>query len=114
MGFQSVLLNDLEIVHKESSTRNPEFDVKSFEILKRHWSDELRSERYLRSVEANGEYQGPWGSHHGDRRRLEGRYRAYTIHLIRRYGTAATFKQFFSRASGKTKRILNVTQHEYL
>jgi GT2 family glycosyltransferase len=114
MGFQSVLLNDLEIVHKESSTRNPEFDAKSFEILKRYWSDEMRSERYLRSVEANGEYQGPWGSHKGDRTSLEGRYIAYTIHLIRRHGVVVSFKQLFSRVSGKSKRILNVTRHEYL
>ena len=114
MGFQSVVLNDLKIVHKESSTRNPEFDAGSFEILNRHWSDELRSESYLRSVEANGEHQGPWGSHHGERKSHEGRYIAYTIHLIQRYGVGVTFKQLFSRVSGKSKRILNVTRHEYL
>lgn len=114
MGFQSVVLNDLSIVHKESSTRNPEFDAKSFEILKRLWSDELRSELYLRSAEANGEYQGPWGSCHGDRTSLEGRYIFYTIHLVRRYGVVVTFKQIFSRVSGKSKRIFNVTRHEYL
>lgn len=114
MGFQSVVLNDLEIVHKESSTRNAEFDARSFEILKKNWPGALRSEPYLRSVEANGEYQGSWGLHHGERTSLEGRYIAYTIHLIRRYGVAVTFKQLFSRVSGKSKRILNVTRHEYL
>lgn len=114
LGLQSIVLNDLKIVHKESSTRNAEFDARSFEILKKNWPSILRSEPYLRSVEANGEYQGPWGSHHGDRKSLEGRYIAYTIHLIHRYGVAVTFKQLFSRVSGKSKRILNVTRHEYL
>ena len=114
MGLQSVVLNDLKIIHNESSTRNPDFDIKAFENLKKNWPDALRSEPYLRSVEANGEYQGSWGSHHGELTSLEGQYISYTIHLIRRYGVVLTFKQIFSRVSGQSKRIINVTRHEYL
>jgi GT2 family glycosyltransferase len=114
MGLQSVVLNDLKIVHDESSSRNSEFDVEAFRVLKDLWPDELGNESYLRSAQANGDYQGPWGSKKDERIDLKGRYITYGIHLVRKYGVVVTFKQLVSRISGSTRRTNDLPHHEYL
>ncbi len=114
MGLQSVVLNDLKIVHDESSSRNSEFDVEAFKVLKETWLHELGNESFLRSDEANGDYQGPWGSKKDERIDLEGKYITYGIHLIRKHGLAVTFKQLLSRISGNTRRMNDLPHHEYL
>jgi GT2 family glycosyltransferase len=114
MGLQSVVLNDLKIVHNESSSRNSEFDAEAFKVLKDLWPDELGSESYLRSAEANGDYQGPWGCKKNERTDHSGKYVAYGIHLIREHGLAVTFKQLLSRISGSTRRMNDLPRHEYL
>jgi GT2 family glycosyltransferase len=114
MGLQSVVLNDLKIVHDESSSRNSEFDVEAFKVLKETWLHELGNESFLRSDEANGDYQGPWGSKKDERIDLEGKYITYGIHLIRKHGLAVTFKQLLSRISGNTRRMNDLPNHEYL
>jgi GT2 family glycosyltransferase len=114
MGMQSVVLNDLKIVHNESSSRNSEFDAEAFRVLKDLWPNELGSESYLRSAHANGDYQGPWGSKKNERIDHSGNYVAYGIHLIREHGLAVTFKQLLSRISGSTRRMNDLPRHEYL
>jgi GT2 family glycosyltransferase len=114
MGLQSVVLNDLNIVHNESSSRDAEFDIEAFKTLKALWPDELGNECYLRSGQANGYYQGPWGLKRDDRDDLKGKYLAFTIHLLIKHGLIVTFKQLASRVSGKTQKTFSVPKHEYL
>ena len=114
MGLQSVVLNNLKIVHDESSSRNSEFDVEAFKVLKELWFDELGSESYLRLAQANGDYKGPWGSKKHERIDLEGKYIAYGTHLICKHGVVFTFKQLVSRISGSTRRMNYLPHHEYL
>ncbi len=114
MGQQSLVLNDLNIVHNESSSRDAEFDIESFKTLKTLWPDALGNECYLRSGQANGYYQGPWGLKRDDRDDLKGKYFAFTIHLLIRQGLIVTFKQLASRVSGKTQKTFSVPKHEYL
>jgi hypothetical protein len=109
-----VVLNELKIYHDESSSRNAEFDSEAFKVLKDLWPDELGSESYLRSAQANGDYQGPWGSKKNERIDHGGRYIAYGIYLIRQHGLAVTFKQLLSRISGSTRRMNDLPRHEYL
>ncbi len=114
VGLQSVVLNDLKIVHDESSSRNSEFDVEAYKVLKELWPHELGNESFLRSAQANGDYQGPWGSKKDERIDLKGRYITYGIHLVRKYGVVVTFKQLVSRISGSTRRMNDLPHHEYL
>jgi GT2 family glycosyltransferase len=113
-GFQSVVLNQLKIIHNESSSRNAKFDLNAFETLKQLWPDELRGERYLRSAEANGRYFGPWGTHHDERLDFSGNSFAYAWHLISSHGVKRLFFAVLGRMTGKTHRILTITQREYL
>jgi GT2 family glycosyltransferase len=114
LGFQSVVLNHLSIVHNESSSRNAEFDVSAFETLKQLWPDELRSEQFLRSSEANGEYEGPWGCHRVNRLDFSGNSLGYARHLITTQGVWQFFKVVFRRLTGKTQKALSLTRKEYL
>jgi GT2 family glycosyltransferase len=114
MGMQSVVLNDLIIIHDESSSRNSEFDVEAYKVLKELWRHELGNESFLRSAQANGDYQGPWGSKKDERIDLKGRYITYGIHLVRKFGVVVTFKQLVSRISGSTRRVNDLPHHEYL
>jgi GT2 family glycosyltransferase len=114
LGYQSIVLNNLEIVHNESSSRNAEFALDAFETLKNLWSDELNSERYLRSAEANGSYTGPWGSHHSERSDFTGNSLGYAWHLFSSQGIGKLLKAIFQRLSGKTNRVLLLSKKEYL
>ena len=114
MGFQSVVLNHLKIIHNESSSRNAEFDLSAFENLKQLWPDELSSERYLRSADANGEYEGPWGCHRVNRLDFSGNSYGYAKYLIATQGVWQLFKVVFRRLTGKTQKALSLTRKEYL
>jgi GT2 family glycosyltransferase len=114
LGYQSIVLNNLEIVHNESSSRNAEFALDAFETLKNLWSDELNSERYLRSAEANGSYTGPWGSHHSERSDFTGNSLGYAWHLFSSQGIGKLLKAIFQRLSGKTNRVLLLSKKECL
>lgn len=114
MGYQSIVINDLEIVHNESSSRDGEFDLSAFEILKKLWSDELNSERYLRSTEASGNHPGPWGSHHGKRSDFTGNPLGYAWHIFSTQGIRKLLKAILQRLSGRTNRVLSLTKKEYL
>ena len=105
---------NLEIVHNESSSRDGEFDLSAFEILKKLWSDELNSERYLRSTEACGNHPGPWGSHHGKRSDFTGNPLGYAWHLLSSQGIRRLLKAIYLRLSGRTNRVLSLTKKEYL
>jgi GT2 family glycosyltransferase len=114
MGLQSVVLNDLKIVHNESSSRNSDFDAASFRILKELWPQELGNESFLRSAQANGDYEGPWGYKKNERIDHSDKYVAYGIHLIRKYGLAFTIKKLASRIAGNTRKMNDFPRHEYL
>ncbi len=114
MGYQSIVINDLEIVHNESSSRDGEFDLSAFEILKKLWPNELSGERYLRSSEANGRYSGPWGSNHNQRLDFSGDSFAYAWHLISSHGFKKLLSAILGRLTGKTSRILSISHSEYL
>jgi GT2 family glycosyltransferase len=114
MGFQSVVLNHLKIIHNESSSRDAEFDLKAFETLKKLWLSELSAERFLRSAEANGIYAGPWGSNHNDRLDFSGNSFSYARHLISSHGFKKLLSAVFGRLTGKTSRLLSIGHSEYL
>ena len=114
MGLQSLVLNHLQIIHNESSSRDAEFDSVAFEILKRLWPNELRGERYLRSDEANGRYTGPWGSHRDERIDFSGDFLGYSWYLISSHGIKTFISAAIRRLSGKTSRILDLPKKEYL
>jgi len=114
MGYQSIVINDLEIVHNESSSRDGEFDLSAFEILKKLWPDELNSERYLRSAEANGNYSGPWGTHRDERSDFTRNSLGYAWHLFSSQGIRKLLNAIFQRLSGRTNRVLSLTTKEYL
>ena len=114
MGFQSLLLNHLHIIHNESSSRDAEFDAMAFETLMRLWPNELRGERYLRSDEANGGYGGPWGTHRDERIDFSGDFFGYSWYLISSHGTKKFISAVIGRLSGKTSRLLDLPKKEYL
>ena len=113
-GMSSVIVNDLEIVHHESATRDATFDMLAFKKLKNLCEDQLGSERFLRSPEANGEFEGPWGIYKSTRNDLSGRYLRYALYLLKSHGPFQVVKSLFLRISGQTKGALVVTRHEYL
>ena len=114
MGFQSLVLNHLHIIHNESSSRDAEFDSIAFKTLKRLWPNELRGERYLRSDEANGGYGGPWGNYRDERIDFSGDFLGYSWYLISSHGTKKFISAVIGRLSGKTSRLLNLPKKEYL
>ena len=114
LGLQSVIRNDAIATHHESSSRDQTFDMKSFRILKDLWPTDLGSEMYLRSKEANGEYQGPWGEMRKSRVDSNLGFGAYALLLYKTSGFLGLAGSIFNRLSGRTARCLSVVHHEYL
>ena len=113
-GMSSVIVNDLEIFHHESATRDATFDMLAYQKLKNLCEDQLGSERFLRSPEANGEFEGHWGIYKSTRNDLSGRYFRYALYLLKYHGPFQVIKSLLLRISGQTKDALAVTRHEYL
>jgi GT2 family glycosyltransferase len=107
LGLQTVVRNDLEILHHESVTRDARFDEESFGKLKLLWPTDLGNEQYLRSPEALGiGYQGTWGIERESRVDLSGKYFQYFLHLLTTQGLIRTIYAFSRRISGKTSNLL--------
>lgn len=113
-GFQSVIRNDVIATHHESSSRDETFDMHSFSILKDNWPADLGSEMYLRTQEANGGYQGPWGEMRKLHVDADLGFCAYALLLYRTSGFLGLAGSIFNRLSGRTARCLSVIHHEYL
>ena len=115
MGLQTVIRNDLEVLHYESVTRDASFDEESFAKLKSLWPADLGNEQYLRSPEALGiGYQGTWGINKDLRVELSGKYFQYLLHLLKNRGLIRTFDAFSRRISGKTSNLLRSEFKSYL
>ena len=114
LGLQSVIRNDVIATHHESSSRDETFDMKAFRILKNLWPTDLGSEMYLRSEEANGYYQGPWGEMRKSHIDSNLGFGAYALLLYKTSGFLGLAGSIFNRLSGRTSRFLSVTHHEYL
>ena len=115
MGLQTVIRNDLEVLHHESVTRDATFDEESFAKLKSLWPADLDGEKYLRSHEALGiGYQGIWGMNKQQRVDLSGKYFQYLFHLLKNKGLISTLGAFFSIVSGKTSNLLQAESKSYL
>lgn len=113
-GLQSVIRNDVIATHHESSSRDETFDMHSFKILKNNWPADLGSEMYLRTQEANGEYQGPWGEMRKSHVDANLGFGAYALLLYKTSGFLGLAGSIFNRLSGRTARCLSVIHHEYL
>jgi GT2 family glycosyltransferase len=114
LGYQSVIRNDVIATHHESSSRDETFDMHSFKILKNNWPADLGSEMYLRTQEANGEYQGPWGEMRKSHVDANLGFGAYALLLYKTSGFLGLAGSVFNRLSGRTARCLSVIHHEYL
>jgi GT2 family glycosyltransferase len=114
LGLQSVIRNDVFAIHHESSSRDETFDMKAFRILKNLWPTDLGSEMYLRSKEANGQHQGPWGEMRKSHVDSKLGFGAYAVLLYRTSGFLGLASSLFNRLAGRTSRFLSVTHHEYL
>ena len=114
LGYQSVIRNDVIATHHESSSRDETFDMHSFKILKNNWPADLGSEMYLRTQEANGAYQGPWGEMRKSHVDANLGLVAYASLLYRTSGFLVLAGSIFNRLSGRTARCLSVIHHEYL
>jgi GT2 family glycosyltransferase len=114
-GLQTIVRNDLEILHHESVSRDSSFDEESFAILKSLWPDELGNEQYLRSPEVLGiGYQGHWGINKELRVDLSGKYFQYFYHLMKTQGVIQTMNALFRRFSGKTSNLMRFESKSYL
>jgi GT2 family glycosyltransferase len=115
LGLQTIIRNDLEVLHHESVSRDSSFDEQSFARLKLLWPDELGNERYLRSPIAQGiGYQGKWGTNRESRVDLSGRHFRYFLHLLKTQGLIQTVNAVFRRVTGKTANLLQFQSKSYL
>ena len=115
MGLQTVIRNDLEVLHHESVTRDASFDKESFAKLKSIWPADLGNEQYLRSPEALGiSYQGNWGMNKGLRLELSGKNFRYLLHLLKTHGPVRTIGAISRRILGKTANLLRLESKSYL
>jgi GT2 family glycosyltransferase len=115
LGLQTIVRNDLEILHHESVSRDSSFDEESFEMLKLFWPDELGNELYLRLPIAQGiGYQGKWGINRESRVDLSGRHFRYLLHLLKTQGFIQTVNSVFRRVTGKTANLLRFQSKSYL
>ena len=115
MGLQTVIRNDLEVLHHESVTRDASFDEESFAKLKSIWPADLGNEQYLRSPEALGvSYQGNWGMNKGLRLELSGKNFRYLLHLLKTHGPVRTIGAISRRIIGKTANLLRLESKSYL
>ncbi len=115
LGLQTVVRNDLEILHHESVTRDARFDEESFAKLKSLWPADLGNEQYLKSPEALGiGYQGTWGIKRESRVDLSGKYFQYFLHLLTTQGLIRTIDAFSRRISGKSSNLLRSEDKSYL
>jgi O-antigen biosynthesis protein len=115
LGLQTVVRNDLEILHHESVSRDASFDEDSLARLKSLWPTDLGNEQYLRLPEALGiGYQGTWGRNKHQRVDLSGKYFQYLFHLLKTQGLIRTIDAFSRRISGKTSNLLWSESKSYL
>ena len=115
LGLQTIVRNDLEILHHESVSRDSSFDEDSFASIKMLWPDELGNEPYLRSSSAQGiGYQGKWGINKASRVDLSGRHFRYLLHLLKTQGLFQTVNSVFRRVTGKTANLLRFQSKSYL
>jgi GT2 family glycosyltransferase len=115
MGLQTVIRNDLDVLHHESVSRDAGFDEESFAKLKSLWPADLGNEPYLRSPEALGiGYQGTWGINKDSRVELSGKYFQYLLHSLKTRGIIRTIDAFSRRISGKTSNLLRSEFKSYL
>ena len=115
LGLQTIVRNDLEILHHESVSRDSSFDEKSFSRLKSLWPDDLGNEQYLRSPLAQGiGYQGTWGINKDVRVELSGKYLKYLLYLLNSQGLIETVNSVFRRVTGKTANLLRFQSKSYL
>ena len=115
LGLQTIIRNDLEILHHESVSRDASFDEDSFASLKMLWPDELGNELYLRSLGAQGiGYQGKWGINKASRVDLSGQHFRYLLHLLKTQGLSQTVNSVFRRVTGKTANLLQFQSKSYL
>ena len=115
LGLQTIVRNDLEILHHESLSRDSSFDEHSFARLKLLWPDELGNELFMRSPMVQGiGYQGKWGINRESRVDLSGRYFRYLLHLLKTQGLIQTLNSLFRRVTGKTANLLQFQSKSYL
>ena len=115
LGLQTIVRNDLDVLHHESVSRDSSFDEQSFAMLKLLWPDDLGNELYLRSPIAQGiGYQGKWGINRESRVDLSGRHFRYLLHLLKKQGLIRTVNSVFRRVTGKTANLLQFQSKSYL
>ena len=115
IGLQTIIRNELDIVHHESVSRDASFDESSFAKLKSLWPNDLGNEMYLRSPIVLGVgYQGPWGVQKESRNYYSGRYLKYFFFLSKQVGMRRTLQAIYRRVLGKSSALMKRNDKNYL
>jgi GT2 family glycosyltransferase len=114
-GLQTIVRNDLDVVHYESVSRDASFDEQAFAKLVALWPDDLGNEMFLRSPMVSGiGYQGPWGIHKVSRQDHSGRYFRYFFYLVKDIGLRRTMRATLRRIMGKGSSLMKGNAKNYL
>ena len=114
LGYQSLIDNEVVLIHHESVSRDPSFDKEAFKKLKARWSSFLGNERYLRSEVVASSYDAKLGKFASQRINLEGKYIEYSQYLIKNYGFFSAIRIITEGMTIRMTGLLKREAHNYL